>query len=229
METRNDRFPCHLGCRQPRVKQKGKLVGVGVDSNECSLLIMHFRGTGSWLLFMASANTKVTVTSSLIRKRSPAPPPSHPCGRVCGKHHRCLKSLLNAAGGGSLGEMAIFFVFCFHFGAEMSQLRPRRISLFPVFVCFLPLFLIPHKFFKGGTIMIPSISLSISLQTGTHLLNPRVWVIKSECYQWQYPPSSHCPCFGQPLLPGWLALGWGWEPCEGGGECCRVVFSQVEN
>lgn len=108
METRNDRFPCHLGCRQPRVKQKGKLVGVGVDRNECSLLIMHFRGTGSWLLFMASANTKVTVTSSLIRKRSPAPPPSHPCGRVCGKHHRCLKSLLNAAGGVHLGKWLFF-------------------------------------------------------------------------------------------------------------------------
>lgn len=142
METRNDRFPCHLGCRQPRVKQKGKLVGVGVDSNECSLLIMHFRGTGSWLLFMASANTKVTVTSSLIRKTSPAPPPSHPCGRVCGKHHCCLKSLLNAAGGVHLGKW-LFFVFCFHFGAEMSQLRLRRISLFPVFVCFSPPF--PHS------------------------------------------------------------------------------------
>lgn len=130
METRNDRFPCHLGCRQPRVKQKGKLVGVGVDSNECSLLIMHFRGAGSWLLFVASANTKATVTSSLIRKRSPPPPPSRPCGRVCGKR-RPLPQI--PAGcyrrGGSVEEMAFFFfVFGFHFGTEMSSLRPRRIS-----------------------------------------------------------------------------------------------------
>lgn len=177
METRNDRFPCHLGCRQPRVKQKGKLVGVGVDSNECSLLIMHFRGTGSWLLFMASANTKVTATSSLIRKRSPAPPPSHPCGRVCGKHHRCLKSLLNAAGGGFTWGNGYFLssVSTLVQKCLSSDLGESHFFLF-LFVCFLPLFLIPHKFLKEGTIMIPSTLLIISLQIGTHLLNPRARV-----------------------------------------------------
>lgn len=136
METRNDRFPCHLGCRQPGVKQKGRLVGVGVDSDECSLLITHFRGTGSWLLFVASANTKVTVTSSLIRKRSPQPPPSRPRGRVCAKRHPLPKIPTECYGGeGSVGVMAFFI--CLLFPLWCGNVSAQTQENLSTFCCFL--------------------------------------------------------------------------------------------
>lgn len=137
---RNDRFPCHLGCRQPRVKQKGKLAGVGVDSNECSLLIMHFRGTGSWLLFMASANAKVTVTRSLIRRRSPPPPPSCPCRKVCGKHHPLPKIPTECSAQGAAGEMPfsclLFPLWCRNVSAQAQKNLSLRVRFAGVWVSF---------------------------------------------------------------------------------------------
>lgn len=196
METRNDRSPRRLGCRQPRVKQKGKPVGVGVGGDECSLLITRFRGVGSWLLFVAPASTKVTVTSPLIRKRSPPPPPSRPCGWLCGKRHPLPKIPTGCCWrvGVSWGN-GFFFVFSFHFGAEVSRLRSRRISAREHFLLvfgFLLLSFVPHKFFRGGTVTMPSILLRISVQISTHLLNLRAQVSNGKQTQSvAASPSSH--------------------------------------
>lgn len=194
METRNDRFPCHLGCRQPGVRQKGELVGAGVDGNECSLLITHCRATAAWVLLLASANTKVTVTSSLIRKRSPPRPPPHPCRKVCGKHHPLLKIL--DAEGGQLGNG--FFVFSFHFGAEMCQLRFRRISackhflflcLFFVFSSFSPFL---TYFLRGGTVLIAPIQLLTPLQLSLLRRAPRHSAFHEKCYHFGLFRTANC-------------------------------------
>lgn len=141
METRNDRFPCHLGCRQPGVRQKGELVGAGVDGNECSLLITHCRATAAWVLLLASANTKATVTSSLIRKRSPPRPPPAPAERFVGSTTLCLKSLMLREvswGMDFLSSLSILVQKCASSGSGESQ----PASTF----CFFVYFLFSHPF-----------------------------------------------------------------------------------
>lgn len=228
---RNDRFLCHLGHRQPRVKLKGKLVGAGVDSNECRLLIMHFRGAGSWLLFVASANTKVTVTSPLIRKRFPSTSFLWPLRKVCGKHVPLPKIPAERCCGGLSWGNGLDFVFFFHFGAKVSQLKSRRISacehlwLFSLSVS--PSSQTFQRRNHNDTIHPPH----NSVQVGTHILNLRAWVNnQKETQSVAASPSSHRPYFGQPPLPVWLGLGWAgrWQVLQGrvfsGGELLSVVF-----
>lgn len=79
--------------------------------------------------------------------------------------------------------------------------------------------------------MIPTILLTITVQTVSHLLNSRAWVDNQK----QRPPVVVSE---QPLLRTLLwatsaerrpALGWSWELCEGGGEHCCVGFARAEN
>ena len=158
------------------MKQKGRLVGVGVDSNERSLLIMHFRGAGSWLLFVASANTKATVTSSLIRKRSPPPPPCRPCGRARGKHHPLPKIPAECCCGlGQAGGEMAFLCLLFPFWCRHVQEN----LIFSCFIWSSLSFPYSSQIFQrrnhNDTIH-PTHNFSVKL----NLLNPRAWVNNQE-------------------------------------------------